>query len=282
MSATDEKHQESTGPPKVDPRIWKRRVAVMREQGRKRLRIVIGVLAACVIAAGGVAALHSSLFAARHLKVVGAVHTPVAEVLALSGLSSRPPLVDINAAVAVSHIDALPWVKSAAVSEQWPDSVTVVVRERSAIAAVDSGSPATRGWVLVDATGRVLADQRSRPAGMLALTVPVPPGAPGSDLPAADQPGVEIASSLPSMLAVRVRSVDVAALDAVTLGLTGGLTAFIGSPVDLQAKYEALASVLAGAAVHGGDVVDVSVPDEPTVGPVTAASVGHSTSRGIS
>ena len=62
---------------------------------------------------------------------------------------------------------------------------------------------------------------------------------------------------------------DVAAGDAVTLGLTEGLTAVIGPPVDLEAKYEALASVLAGAPVPSGDVVDVSVPDEPTVGPMT-------------
>ena len=136
-------------------------------------------------------------------------------------------------------------------------------------------------------TGRVLADQATRPAGMLALTVPVAPGAPGSDLPAADQPGVEIASSLPAVLVARVRSVDVVAGDAVSLGLTGGLSAVIGAPVDLQAKYEALASVVAGAPVQSGDVVDVSVPDEPTVGPMTPPSVGPSTvgpstSRGIS
>ncbi len=34
----------TTKAPTVDPRIWKRRVAVTREQGRKRLRVVIGAL----------------------------------------------------------------------------------------------------------------------------------------------------------------------------------------------------------------------------------------------
>ncbi len=71
------------GSPAVDPRMWMRRVAVTREQGRKRLRVVIGVLAVCAIASGGFAAIHSSLFGARHMNVMGAVHTPVAEVLAL-------------------------------------------------------------------------------------------------------------------------------------------------------------------------------------------------------
>ncbi|MGO9341997.1 MAG: cell division protein FtsQ/DivIB, partial [Acidimicrobiales bacterium] len=177
--------------PAVDPRIWKRRVAVTRAQGRKRLRVVVAALGVCLLAAGGVVALHSSLFSARHLKVIGAVHTPVAEVLALSGLSSRPPLLDIDSAAVVAHIDALPWVKSAAVSEHWPDSVTVVVTERSALAAVEPNSTGADTWSLVDGTGRVLADQPSRPRGLLALRVPVAPGAPGTGLPAGVLPGVD-------------------------------------------------------------------------------------------
>jgi hypothetical protein len=52
----------------------------------------------------------------------------------------------------------------------------------------------------------------------------------------------------------------------VTLSLSGGLTAVIGEPVDLQAKYEALASVLASASMTPGDEIDVTVPEEPTIG----------------
>ncbi len=77
------------------------------------------------------------------------------------------------------------------------------------------------------------------------------------------------------------RVVEVAADDDVTLGLRGGLTAFVGTPTELQAKYEALASVIAGAPLASGDVVDVSVPDEPTVGSQTASGTGPSTRRGV-
>jgi hypothetical protein len=45
----------------------------------------------------------------------------------------------------------------------------------------------------------------------------------------------------------------------------------------LEAKYEALASVLAGATLASGDVIDVSVPDEPTVGPSSVPSTESST-----
>ena len=41
----------------------------------------------------------------------------------------------------------------------------------------------------------------------------------------------------------------------------------LGSTAGLEAKLTALASVLAGAHVSGPAVIDVTVPDEPTVGP---------------
>jgi cell division protein FtsQ len=201
----------------------------------------------------------------------------VAEVLASSGLSRQPPLVDIDSAEVVAHIDALPWVKSAAVSEHWPDSVTVVVTERSPLAAVAPSAGQTGTWVLVDGTGRVLADRRSRPLGLLALSVPVVPGTPGTSLAAADEPAVEIAISRPALVAARVNFVDVASDGDVTLALKDGLVAVFGPPTMLEAKYEALASVLAGATLASGDVIDVSVPDEPTVGPSSVPSTESST-----
>jgi len=41
----------------------------------------------------------------------------------------------------------------------------------------------------------------------------------------------------------------------------------LGSTQDLQAKLIAVASVLAGAHLSGAAMIDVTVPDEPTVGP---------------
>jgi hypothetical protein len=35
--------------------------------------------------------------------------------------------------------------------------------------------------------------------------------------------------------------------------------------VELPAKFEALESVLTGASLQSGDVIDVTVPEEPTV-----------------
>jgi cell division protein FtsQ len=260
--------------PQVDPRIWTRRVAVTRARGRRRLRIALAVVGACVLAASAFAALHSGLFGARHLSVRGAVHTPESEVLSTAGLASHPPLIDLDAARSVERIEALPWIKSAQVSVHWPDSVTVVVTERTAIAAVEvpgvsgpSGHTDRGSWALVDATGRVLADEATRPTGLIAMQVVIEPGGPATFLPAPDQAGVLVAASLPSVLSRRVQSIQVTPGTGVTLGISGGLSTIIGAADDLPAKYEALASVLADAPLQSGDVINVSVPDEPAVGP---------------
>lgn len=262
----------TTDRPQVDPRIWTRRVEVTRARGRRRLRFVLVGVGACVLAVSAFAVLHSGLLGARHLYVAGAVHTSAQEVLSSAGLVSHPPLIDIDPTVSAERIEALPWIETARVSIHWPDSVTVSVTERAAVAAVEvPGAVIGRiSWALVDETGRVLADQATRPAGLVALDVVVAPGRPGTDLAAADNAGVSVAASLPALLASRVTAIEVAPATGVTLGISGGLSAIIGAPQDLSAKYEALASVLAGAPLSSGDVINVSVPDEPAVGPGNA------------
>jgi cell division protein FtsQ len=241
---------------------------VTRANGRKRLRALAIAAGVLVLAAGGFLALHSSLFAAAKLSVLGAVHTPEEQVLVASGLSKHPPLVDIDRSEMTRKIEALPWVQTAEIVEHWPDSVTVVVTERKPVAAIDpppgAHRPAT--WVLVDGSGRILATVGSRPRGLPALVVVVAPGRPGSYLPAVDQPAVAVASSLPSSIAIKTTSIEILSSGVVTLSLEGRLTVVMGAPVDLPAKYEALASVLAAASVTPGDEIDVTVPQEPTIG----------------
>jgi cell division protein FtsQ len=254
--------------PSVDPRIWSRRVAVTRARGRKRLKIAGAAILVVVLGLGAVASLHSGLFSAHNLKVEGAVHTPSERILARAGLLSHPPLIDINEKVAAERIEALPWIKTARITQHWPDSVTVVVTERSAVGAIDppdaTAGPTT--WAIVDSSGRVLEDTRVRPLGLLTLLVAAAPGAPGSYLSGTDRPALDVASSLPADLSRRVAAVEIEPAGTVNLALAHDLTGVIGLPVDLPAKYAALLSVLSGAALAPGDVIDVSVPQEPTVG----------------
>lgn len=280
---TAERHR----PLPMDPRIWTRRVAVTRANGRKRLRIVLVVLVIGVLGAAGLAALHTSLFSANRLTVEGSTHTAWEEILETAGLSDHPPLIDVNTTADARRVEQLPWVKTASVSVHWPDSATVVVTERTPAAAIElpltglapaedakkSSQDEVDGagrWALVDASGRVLGFASPRPAGIMGVTVDTPPGPPGTVLPVSDQAGIAVASSIPSLLDKRTEAIAVSS-SGVSLGLSGGLIAYLGVAVDLPAKYQTLASVLAGARLHAGEWIDVANPGQPTVGPASSA-----------
>jgi cell division protein FtsQ len=247
----------------VHPRVWQRRVAVLREQGRRRLRWVVAGVAVLVVLCVVLLVLHTPLLALRNATVHGAQHTGTQAVLAEAGLLDDPPLIDVDPSTVAARVERLPWVAHAVVVRHWPVSVTITVTERVALGSVAAPGG---GVAVVDASGRVLAWQSSAPPGPV-LVAPVTPGPPGTVLARAARPALEVASALPPSLAGRVRHVTADAQGMVTLDLGGGVRAVLGSVAAVQAKLTALASVLAGAPVSGPAVIDVTVPDEPTVGP---------------
>jgi cell division protein FtsQ len=284
----------ATGPP-VDPRIRQRRAAVTRREGRRRLRIVLVLLLVVLALVGVWFLLHSRLFVARVVTVVGSVHTPTAEIVSVAGLSHDPPMIDVNPGATAARLERLPWVSVATVSRRWPDGVRITVVERTPVATVSTSAPPTSPtttpagtsptttpagtsptttpattttaplpWALVARSGRVLADTTSPPAGLVHLVGPSAPGPPGSDVAGAG-PGLTVVATLPRAFSAQVTEVDVSAGGQVTLKLTTPVTIFLGTTAQLAQKYEDAASVLAGAKLVTGDVIDVSVPESPTV-----------------
>ncbi len=247
----------------VHPRVWQRRVAVLRDQGVRRLRWVVAGVAVLVVLCVVLLVLHTPLLALRNATVRGAQHTGTQAVLAAAGLLDDPPLIDVDPGTVAARVERLPWVAHAVVVRHWPDSVTITVTER-----VPLGSIARPGGgvAVVDASGRVLAWQAAAPPGLV-LEAPVSPGPPGAVLAPAARPALQVGAALPASLAGRVLDVTVDARGMVTLDLGGGVSAALGTTAELPAKLTAVASVLAGAPLKGPAVIDVTVPDEPTVGP---------------
>jgi cell division protein FtsQ len=252
----------------IDPRISARRTAVIRQQGRRRLRILTIGLTCIAAVIGAWYLLHSPLFSARSVTVVGAAHETAAQVKAASGLSSRTPLMDVDRGAVSARIEQLPWVKSAAVTVSWPDGVKIAVTEETPLVTVPE--PGSR-WATVSADGRVLEVTAARPAGLRSLSVPQVPGAPGSILPTRDGVGLLVASTLPPSFAAQVTGVTVEPGGWVQLAMTTPIVVNIGSGTQLEAKYEDVSSILAGASLQSGDVIDVSVPRAPTVTPAAAS-----------
>jgi cell division septal protein FtsQ len=246
----------------MDPRISARRTEVSRQLGRRRLRLAGIVATVAVLVFGVWCLLHSSMFSARAVSVVGETHETAAQVEAAAGLAGHPALLDINAGAADKGIERLPWVRSATVAVHWPDGVRVVVSERVAtlVMAATAGT-----WAELDTDGRVLADVATRPPGLIEVTGPQPPGAPGTALGAADQLGLRIAATLPPSFRAQVTEVKAVSADFVQLAMTTPILVDIGDATQLHAKYEDVSAALAGATLHDGDIIDVSVPGAMTV-----------------
>jgi cell division protein FtsQ len=250
------------GSARMDPRISARRTAVIREQGRRRLRILVIGLAGSAVLIGAWFLLHTPLFGARSVTVTGNAHESAAQVIDRAGLVSQPPLLDVDAGATAARIEQLPWVRSASVSVSWPDGVHIrIIEETPRFVVSEPGGH----WATLSADGRVLAVSAAREDGLLLLTVPQPPGAPGSVLPARDDAGLDVASTLPASFAAQVTGVTVEPAGWVQLSMTTPIAVDIGTATQLTAKYEDVSSILAGATLHNGDVIDVSVPDAPTV-----------------
>jgi cell division protein FtsQ len=246
----------------TDSRIRARQVAVARAAGRRRLRIVAGLFAFLALVALFLLVLHSPFLAARSVRIDGARHTTRAEVLSVTGLARKPPLVDVSAAADESALDRLPWVERATVVREWPSAVRVVLVERHAVAEVAAG---TGRFALVDPSGRVLEDTTVRVAGFALVTGDghVPP--PGGAVQRGQKPAVDVAGAVPISLLARVVSVASVGSSGVVLRLLRGPRVLFGSPTELRQKMVALATVLARVPLTGIVTIDLRVPASPVL-----------------
>jgi cell division protein FtsQ len=224
--------------------------------------MLVAGLVATALVVGGWFLLHSPWLSARSITVVGNTHETTAQVVGQADLASHPPLLDVNAGAAAARLEQLPWVRTATVHVSWPDGVRIVVTEETPTL---TAAEADGRWATLSADGRVLAVTPNRPDGLVLLSVPKPPGAPGTLLPESDAAGLRVASTLPASFKAQVTGVTVEPAGWVRLSMTTPIAVNIGSATQLSAKYEDVSSILAGATLHNGDVIDVSVPDAPTV-----------------
>jgi cell division protein FtsQ len=210
--------------------------------------------------------LHRSYFSVRVVHINSLAHESRNYVMAVSGLNDHPAMIDVSDAVIVRRIERLRWVASASVTKKWPDSMTIHVVERVPVAVVYAAHHALER---VDASDHYLdtvAVSRDLP---LLEVVGRPIDAPWRFAPWS-RAAAQVAGALPRELQNQVAAVRVTKHGVVSLRLTTPLTFVLGTPTQLTAKFESVASVIKASAVHSvalhaGDVIDVSVPGTLTV-----------------
>ena len=255
---------KSVSAQRIDPRISKRRTEVIRNRGRRRLRILIAIAVFATLGVGVWDLLHTRFLSAKVITVSGSTLTPIPEVISAGGLATHPPMVDISTGQVAARIDRLPWVSSANVKLDWPDGVSIRIVQRVPKLAV--ATPAGT-WDEIDLSGRILATVPTPPPGLIQFVITQHLGLPGSNLGPQAKPGLLVASTLPLSFSHQVSRISVTKSGDVELGLSSPITVNLGNTSQLQAKYEDVSAILAKATLPAGGTIDVSIPDSPTVGP---------------
>ncbi|HZN15236.1 MAG TPA: FtsQ-type POTRA domain-containing protein [Acidimicrobiales bacterium] len=247
--------------PPVDPRIRQRRIEVARRQGRRRLRLLVSLLAVVLTAAGAVAMTRSPVLDVDHVTISGAQHTAVPDIMRAGGLQRHRLMVDVHADAMIGGLKRLPWVDRVNVEREWPATIRIKLTERVPVAslAVDGG-----GWALVDKTGRVLAHGAAPTAGVPQISGGPAAGRVGTTVPAPLLDALKVAAALPNELRPKAPVIGVAA-DGIELHLVPSGVVRLGSAAQLAAKLDAVVTVLEHANIAGLSVLDVRVPGAPVL-----------------
>ena len=248
--------------PPIDPRIRQRRIAVRREEGRRRLRLLVAGATVTVTVLGGWGATRSPLLDVDGIDVEGASRTSREELVAASAIRFGQAMVDVDEEGAARSIADLPWVSSASVERRWPDSVVIEVVEREPVAAAPAAGD---GWALVDATGQVLAILTSAPSNLLALDGIAPAGPPGSLLGGSAAELLAVAAAVPADLRPRVAAVQAGAEGGVELRLQPEGTVRLGPAQQLDEKFRAALTVLGQVDTRALATLDVRIPESPVL-----------------
>ena len=245
----------------MDPRIRRRRIEVRRDEGRRRLRVLLALLGVVVLTAGTMLAVRSSLLDVDHIEVEGAAHSTPAAVVQASGLRLGTAMTKVDEEKMLGPIEALPWVRRADVHREWPGTVVITVEERNprAVTRTDAGA-----WALLDTDGRVLADVPELPAGVMVFEGVGPVPAPGDGVAAALGP-LAVLAALPPSVTGRVASLALLESGEVELKLNPRGTVRFGTPADAAAKVRAIETVLASVDTRNLAVLDVRLPSSPVL-----------------
>ena len=252
----------ATGP-RIDPRFRQRRLQVRRQAGQRRLRFVVGFLAAGAVVLAAVGATRSALLDVDRVEIRGARRTPQPAVVEASGLGQDALMMDVDGAEVARRVQALPWVLRARARRVWPATVVIDVSERTPAAAVRAGGGA---WAVVDGAGRVLEVVPARPGGAPHLTGVPAAGPPGSTLDPGAGEALRVAAALPHSLRSRVSEVALVHGGEVLLrlGPPGGEVR-LGVPEPLEEKLTSATTVLEKANPVDLRVLDVRVPRAPVL-----------------
>lgn len=254
------------GDPAVDPRMARRWIDQRRAEGRRRLRIGLGIVAFAAVALLAWVVAHSSLLGMDTVEVHGTGRVDAAAVRLAAAIDDGAPLLFLDDAAVARRVERLPGIASARVRTELPGTVVIDVVERDPVAW--AAAPAPDDTALLDASGRVIARVAEPPTGLLRLEG-VSAGAVGSRVAHADS--LRQVGRLPVELRLMTDHVALTPRGGAVLVLRAGdhgaARVVLGDATRTAHKGAVALALLADLRARGEarDTVDVTVPDAPFV-----------------
>ena len=228
---------------------------------KKSLRKIWAVLVLLVLGVGAYATTKSSFFSVKDVEVIGTgFRVSEAEVLEAAGINADSSMVGLNVKEIDERVTAIPWVAQVVIERNWPDSVRIILEERTAslIAVIPSGQK-----FLLDRSGVVLEETRE---GDLELPI--------IRVDSAGVLGAQITGITPLLRAAEEVTPDLQAWilalaptgGGVRAELVGGVVAELGiGGTDFRDEMRSLATVLTRVQLSCIELIDVSIPQNPVV-----------------
>ncbi|WP_250257976.1 FtsQ-type POTRA domain-containing protein [Dermabacter sp. Marseille-Q3180] len=190
------------------------------------------------------------------VRVAGATYVDVSALEQVASAREGQPLAFTDLNALEEDLSAVQGVKAAKATRHWPNTVRVVITERTAIAQLESGGSTS----LVDGSGAKLPANAANPASLPRLVVA--PAAPNAE--ATESALLDITRVLPPNLRAALTKATANSPSSVTLEVAtqaGPRTVVWGGPEDSELKARVLEALLN----QPGAVIDVSSPEAPTI-----------------
>jgi cell division protein FtsQ len=232
-----------------------RRIAVRREEGRRRLRwfTVLGLAVASVIIV--LLLLTSPLLSVRKVDVEGVVYANPELVASIVDSIDGEPILTVDLDAAENKLLLIPWVRQARVSMHLPSRVTIEVVERSPIAFFRSVDGFNR---VIDRDGRVLDVIEGDPVDFTPIIGTGPNLSAGQNTEQPFLGAAELINALPSELRARLLTVTVSPEGEVSLALTNDVEVLFGRPDDFQVKLVGVVNEIKRQGSRRYAIIDVS------------------------
>jgi cell division protein FtsQ len=249
-----------------------RRFGSLDERSRRRRRRLASLALAAVELAALSALLVAPVFHVSHVDVTGTRRLTAAQVLAAAGLEHPGSLFQVDPRALERRVASATWVRTAQVSAQLPDRVSIRVEEWQPVAVYRAGGG--RPWYLSDQAVALGPAADSDAASLLDVDGPAQPEPRTGTAPldrALLTALVNIQRSLPGLIGQDVQSFTIDSCGSLTLNSRRGWRAQFGrvlTPEEratLRAKVAALKALAASGSVDFDTVQYVNVMNPAVV-----------------